>query len=90
MSAVGLREQRLGVGGDRDAVRAEPGKLAGVAADHRRAGRLDRARERRAVGRGDGLDQRAPHAPAGAGHDQPHVGHRFSPRNVARYSGAVT
>ena len=52
-----------------------PGQLAGIAADHRRARRLDRAREHEALGLGDGLDQRAPHAPAGAGHDQPHVGH---------------
>ena len=63
----------------RDAVLAQPRELAGVAADHGRARRLDRARERRAVHRRDGLDQRAPHAPAGAGHDQPHVGHRFAP-----------
>ena len=72
---VGARKQRRGVGRHLDAVGAEARKLAGVAPDHRGARRIDRARERDAVGRRDGLDQRAAHAPAGAGHDQPHVGH---------------
>src|SRR5215472_18605352 len=29
------------------------------------------------------MDERAPHAPAGPGHDQPHVGHGISPANSA-------
>ena len=69
-----LGEQRLGVGAELDAVggRARPAR--------RRPGRsaaspAPRARPRaQALGLGDRLDQRAPHAPAGAGHDQPHVG----------------
>ncbi len=80
---VGLREQRLEIGGHAHAVLAQPCKLTGVAADHGRPRRLHRAREDRAVHRRDGMDERAPHAPASAGHDQPHVGHRFSPANAS-------
>ena len=77
---VGLREQRLDLGGHAHAVLAQPRKLTGITADHGRSRRLDRAREGRAVHRRNGMDERAPHAPAGAGYDQPHIGHRFSPR----------
>ena len=44
-------------------LRAEPGEFTGVAPDHRRAGRIDRARERRALFVGDRLDQRSPMRP---------------------------
>ena len=77
---VGLREQRLDLGGHAHAVLAQPRKLTGITADHGRSRRLDRAREGRAVHRRNGMDERASHAPAGAGYDQPHIGHRFSPR----------
>ena len=87
--AVRLREQRLDVGAHLDAVVSEPGELAGVTPDHRRAGGVDRADKRHAVDRRNGVDQRAPHAPAGAHHDQPHVGHGSSPGNVRRYSGTA-
>ena len=70
-----MREQRRDVGRHLDAVGAETGQLAGIAPDHGRAGRVDGARDHRAVGGGNRLDQRAAHAPAGAGHDQPHIGH---------------
>ena len=74
-----------------DAVGAEAGKLAGVAADHRRAGGFDRARKRDALGRRDGMNERAPHAPAGAGNHQPHVGicrrHGYSSPVGGGYSG---
>ena len=39
---------------------------------------LDRARKSNARRRRDGVDQRAPHAPTSARHDQPHVGHGSS------------
>ena len=42
-----------------------------------------------AVGRGNGVDQRAPHAPARARHDQPHVGHDLL-SDGRGYSGATT
>jgi hypothetical protein len=29
------------------------------------------------------MDERAPHPPAGARHDQPHVGHRFLSAHLA-------
>ena len=75
--AVGLGEQWRDLGADRDVVLAEPRQLAGIAPDHRGARRLDCAGERHARRCGDRCDQRAPHAPAGAGHDQPHVRHRI-------------
>ena len=53
---------------------AEPGKLAGVTADDGRIRRLGRAGKRDALGRGNGVHERAPHAPAGAGDNEPHVG----------------
>ena len=77
--AVRVREQRLDVGAHLDAVASEPGELAGVTPDHRRAGGVDRADQRHAVDRRNGVDERAPHAPAGAHHDQPHVGHGSPP-----------
>ena len=40
---------------------------------------LARAGKRRSPLGRDCLDHGAPHAPAGAGHDQPHVGHRITP-----------
>ena len=58
-----------------DAVGAEPGELARIAADHRRAFGIDGARQHHAVGIRDRLDEGAAHAPAGARHDQPHAGH---------------
>ena len=82
--AVGLGDQRRGVGRERDAVVAEPGQLPGVLADQRRARAFERARQRQARRLGNRLDQRAPHAPAGAGHDKPHVGHRSAPEIVVR------
>jgi len=45
--------------------------------------RLDRACERHAGRRGDRLDEGAPHPPAGARHDQPHISHD-TPCNCAR------
>ena len=74
-SPSALASKRLDIGGHLNAVLAEPSQLAGIAADHRRSRRVHRAHQRRAVDRRDGMDERAPHAPAGAGHDQPHVGH---------------
>ena len=62
---------------DRDAVGGEARQHAGILAEQSARPRLDRARQRQAGSLGDRLDQRAPHAPAGAGHDQPHVGHCF-------------
>ena len=53
---------------------AEAGKLAGIAADHRRIRRVDGAGQHQALGRRHGMNQRAPHAPAGAGDHHPHVG----------------
>ena len=76
---VGVSEQRPNLGGNRNAVSPQPGELARVAANHRGGSCLHRAREDDSIGRGDGVDQRAPHAPAGASHDQPHVGHGVSP-----------
>ena len=52
----------------------EARKLTGIAADHGRPRRLDRASESDALRRRDGVDQRAPHTPAGSGDHQPHVG----------------
>ena len=73
---IRLRQQRLDLGGNLDAVHPKPGEFAGIAPDHGRARRFDRARERDAVRRRDGMNERPPHAPAGARHDQPHVRHR--------------
>ena len=43
---------------------------------------------------GDRLDERAPHAPAGAGHDQPHVSHGIAPAfrapGIARQAALVS
>ena len=69
-----------------DAVRRQAGEHAGILAEQRRALAFRRAGERQARRLGDRLDQRAPHAPAGAGHDQPHVWHRCSGL-PSRYSG---
>ena len=66
----------------RNAVCADTGKLAGIAADEWRAVLLERAGERDALAVGDGLDQRAPHASAGAGHHKPHLRHRSISANV--------
>ena len=72
--AVGILQQRRDVARNFDAVGAKARELAGIAADHGRTRRLDRAGKRDALGRRDGVDQRAPHTPAGAGDHQPHVG----------------
>ncbi len=74
---VGIGQERLDIGADRHAVLAEAGQFAGIASDHRRARRIDRARERRILAGRDRLNERPPHAPAGARHDQPHAGHRW-------------
>ena len=50
------------------------GEFAGVAPDHGGTRGINRSGQRQALGRGDGMDQRAPHAPAGAGDHHPHVG----------------
>ena len=75
--AVGLLEKRRNVARHFDAVRPEAGKLAGIAADRGGARRVNGAGQRQTLGRGNRLDQRAPHAPAGARDDHPHVGHGF-------------
>ena len=51
-------------------------KHAGILSQQRRACALKRTHKHKPAGFGDRLDQRAPHAPARAGDDQPHVGHR--------------
>jgi hypothetical protein len=48
--------------------------LTPLAADHGRIRRLDRAGKRDAFGDRDGMDERTPHAPAGAGDHQSHIG----------------
>ena len=72
--AVGAFQQRSGVTRNLDAIRPEPRKLPGIAADHGRTRGLDRSGQRHALGRRDGMNKRAPHPPAGAGDDQSHVG----------------
>ena len=63
-------------------------EMVGELAEQRRARRLDRTRKDETFGLGNRLDQRPSHAPAGAGHDQPHVGHGRSP--ISRgYSGTT-
>jgi hypothetical protein len=84
---VGAGQQRRELAQHRDVIFPEPRKLARVAADHGGAGRLDGARQPDPGARRDGLDQRASHAPAGASHDQPHVGHGSNSRCGARIAG---
>ena len=71
--AVGIAQQRRDVARNLDAIGAQPRELAGIAPDHGRARRLDGARKRDALGRRDGLDERAAHAPTRARDHQPHV-----------------
>ena len=73
---VGVFEKRRNVADDLDAVATEPGKLAGIAADHRGVRGVDGAGQRQPLGLSDGMDQRAAHAPAGAGDHQAHGGIR--------------
>ena len=82
--AVGSLEQRRNVAHHRDAVGAQSGQLAGIAADHRGARRIDGAGQRQALGRRDRMDQRAPHAPAGTRNHHPHVaiGHGISSQSL--------
>ena len=75
-NSVGLTEQRFGVGCHRDAVGTEAGEFTAITPDHRRALGFKRASKNGPVDFGNGLNERAPHAPAGTSHDQPHVGHR--------------
>ena len=80
-------QQRRDIADDLDAVRPEAGKLAGIAADHGGARRLHGAGQRQALGRGDGMDERAAHAPAGAGDHHPHVGHWPQPSQASVAAG---
>ena len=82
--AVGVRSSGAGSVGDRDAVLPRPASSPESRPISGGARRLDRAREHEPLGLGDGLDQRAPHAPAGARHDQPHVGHGAPPAGCGR------
>jgi len=66
---IGLGQQRLDFPRNRNAVLAQSRELARVAADHRRGRGLHRACKDHAVCCGNGMNQRAPHAPAGAGYD---------------------
>jgi len=84
---VGIGEQRRGIDQNLDAVGAQSREFARIAPDHRRARGLDRPGEGDAVGVRDRLDDGAPRAPSGAGHDQPHVGHGFSPQFGAGIAG---
>ena len=72
--AVGAGKSGSGIGGDRDAVRAEPGELAGILADLGGIGPLDGAGERDARRLGDDADQRPPHPAGGADDGKAHVG----------------
>src|SRR5262249_3079052 len=74
---------------NRYAVLPKPREFTGIAADHRRAARFDRAGKRYPFGCGDGVNERATHASARSGHDQPHVGHRLSPAFRLSFRGAV-
>ena len=67
-------QERRDIADDLDAVPPKAGELAGVAADDGRIRGFRRSDKRNALGRGNGMDQRTPHAPAGAGDHQPHVG----------------
>ena len=73
--AVGLGEGRQRIVGDRHADACRAGELAGILAEMRRAGALDRAGDARARHGVDGADQRLAHAAGRAHHDQPHVAH---------------
>ncbi len=73
--AVGLVEDLGRIARQLDVVFAEACQRAGIPADQRRARVFQRARQLAALIVGDRLDQRAPHAPAGTGHHQPHLGH---------------
>ena len=66
---IGLGQQRLDFPRNRNAVLAQSRELARVAADHRRGRGLHRTCKDHAVCCGNGMNQRAPHAPAGAGYD---------------------
>ena len=58
--------------GDRHAERRQAGERARILAERRRALALDRARQRAALGLGDGLDQHPAHPPGGADDDETH------------------
>ena len=73
--AVRAGEQQLDVGRERDPVGWKPGQNAGILADQRRAGLLGGARQHDARRIRNGAHNRAPHAPAGAHDDKPHVRH---------------
>ena len=70
-----LGEDRQLIVGDGDAEGPEPGDLAKILADCRRALRLDAGREHAAWRRGDGAGERLPHTPCGAEHCELHVRH---------------
>ncbi len=76
---VGRGEDGQGIGGNRHAARADPSERAGVGADLRRVGPLDRAGQRHALGLGNDADERPPHAPCGADDRQLHLVHAVSP-----------
>ena len=73
--AIGADEGGERVGAKRDAVRSDAGEFAGVAADFRRVGPLDRCLQHRSRRLGDHPDQRPPHPSGGADDDELHVGH---------------
>ena len=72
--AVGLLEERRRIGNHLDAIRTEACKFTRIAADRGGARRIHSACQDEALGRGDSLDECAPHAPAGTGDHHPHIG----------------
>ena len=80
---VGAFERGRDVARHLDAIRTQSCEFARVATNHRRAFGFDRAGKGKPFADGHGMDQRAPHASAGAGNYHPHVGHRlFLPVNA--------
>ncbi len=76
--ALGMCEGRQRVVADRHPDAAEPGKLAGILADMRRAGPFDGAGHARARHGRHRADQRLSHAAARADHRQSHLRSSFA------------
>jgi hypothetical protein len=81
--AIRLRERGPRIGGNRHPRVAAAGEQSRVLPDRERAFALDGADEATAVGVDHRLDKGASHAPGGASHHEPHLGHDLRLRSVA-------
>ncbi len=86
-SAPGEERQRIVADGD--AEQRQSGEHAGIGADHVGIGSLDRPGQADAVRLGDGADQRAAHAAAGADDNETHIRRegRFGRRSLVGHGG---